>query len=411
MRILQIQHPEELKRIMQDIKVDPYGIKIMMPKAVNYLIKINFISNIAANILKQEMLSLGGDVAIARDALTGKSKKTDCLLIGSLSQLVRLSTKLKQQPFALNRVAEDLSHTLSDYQKDSFILNLGKHKLNLKNRRSYVMGIVNLTPDSFSGDGLYQSTVPASPAGRHGQQSTVSRIVDFVKETVDDGADIIDLGGESSRPQARPITVDEELKRTIPVIRKIAGKIKVPVSIDTSKPEVARQALDNGVEIVNDISGLRNPEMAKVVARYKAGLIIMHMKGNPRSMQKNPEYDSLIDDIIEYLACAIRHAERAGIDREKIIVDPGIGFGKTVEHNLEILKCLKEFKVLGRPLLVGPSRKSFIGKILDIPMQERLFGTVTSCVHAVKNGANIVRVHDVKAVKQALKISDAIEAI
>lgn len=401
MRILQINHPKYLKRIMQDIKVDPYGIKIMMPKARNYLIKINSLSNIAANILKQEMLSLGGDVALARDALTGKIKKTDCLVIGSLSQLSRLSLKLRQQPFTLNKVAEDLSHTLSDYEKKNFVLNLGRHKLNINEGHTRIMGIVNLTPDSFSGDGLYQSTV-------NSQQSAVSRIADFIEKMVDDGADIIDLGGESTRPQARPITVREELKRTIPVIKRIIKKVKVPVSIDTSKPEVAKQALDNGAAIVNDITGLRNPEMAKVVCGYKAALVIMHMKGTPRSMQNDPEYDSLIDEIIEFLAQAIKHAEVLGIDKEKIIVDPGIGFGKTAEHNLEILNNLREFKILGRPLLVGPSRKSFIGKILGVSPQERVFGSIASCIQAVRNGANIVRVHDVKAVKQALKVSDSI---
>ncbi|MCX5702147.1 MAG: dihydropteroate synthase [Candidatus Omnitrophica bacterium] len=404
MRILQIHHPKYLKRLMQDIKVDAYGIKIMVPKAMNYLIKINSLSNIAANILKQEMLSLGGDVAIARDALTGKTKKTDCLLIGSLSELSRLSVKLRQQPFSLNKVALDLSHTLSDYEKKNFVLNLGRHKLILKDGHSCIMGIVNLTPDSFSGDGFYRSTVDRRP-------STTSEIVEFIEKMVSEGADIIDLGAESTRPEARPITVREELKRTIPVIKRITKKIKVPISIDTSKPEVAKQALDNGVEIVNDITGLRNPEMTKVVSRYKAALVIMHMKGKPRSMQKDPKYNSLIDEIIEFLTQAIRHAEAAGIDKEKIIVDPGIGFGKTAEHNLEILKNLREFKILGQPLLVGPSRKSFIGKILGVSPQERIFGTIASCIQAASNGANIVRVHDVKAVKQALKVSDSINNI
>jgi dihydropteroate synthase len=205
--------------------------------------------------------------------------------------------------------------------------------------------------------------------------------------------------------------VKEEIKRVIPVIKALAKKIKVPISIDTHKPEVARQALDNGAVIVNDITGLRNLKMAKLVARYNAGVVIMHMKGNPRTMQINPEYESLIDEIIEFLDKAIKRAREIGVDKEKIIVDPGIGFGKALEHNLEILKRLNEFKVLGRPILVGPSRKSFIGKILNVQAQERLFGTLSACVLAVKNGAKIVRVHDVKEVKQALKVLDRIERI
>ena len=227
---------------------------------------------------------------------------------------------------------------------------------------------------------------------------------------VNDGADIIDIGGESTRPGAEPIPVKEELERTIPIIKKIARKIKVPISIDTYKPEVARQALDCGAVMVNDITGLNN-KMAKIVSKYKAGVVLMHMKGNPRTMQNNPVYKSLIDEITEYLDKAISEAVAWGIDRERIIVDPGIGFGKTLEHNLEILKRLREFKILGRPMLVGPSRKSFLGKILNAGPQERIFGTVSACVLAVKNGANVIRVHDVKAVKEAIKVLNTISNV
>jgi len=408
MRVLEVSNQKDLKSIMQDIKVDPYGIKIMVPKAITHLVRINSVSNIAANILKQEMLSLGGDVAIARHALTGKTKKTDCLVMGNLTQLIRLNDKLGRQPFGLNELARDLSKTLANYQKDNFILNLGKYKLNL-NSRTLIIGIVNLTPDSFSGDGLYRVSGIALPAGRQGYR--VSDVVDFVEKMVDDGADIVDIGGESSRPRAKAVSVKEEIKRVIPVIKALAKKIKVPISIDTYKPQVARQALDNGAVIVNDITGLINLKMAKLAARYNAGVIVMHMKGNPRTMQINPKYESLIDEIIEFLDKAINRAQDAGIYREKIIVDPGIGFGKTLEHNLEILKRLRELKVLGRPILVGPSRKSFIGKILNVRAKERLSGTLSACVLAVKNGANLVRVHDVKEVKQALKVLDKIERV
>ena len=256
-----------------------------------------------------------------------------------------------------------------------------------------IMGIVNLTPDSFSGDGLYK---------------TQNSIVDFAEKMVEDGADIIDVGGESSRPGAEPVSIEEELQRTIPAVKALSKKIKVPISIDTHKPEVARQALDNGALMVNDITGLNNTEMLRIVAQYKAAVVIMHMQGNPRTMQDNPVYKSLIDEIIEYLDKAIVRAVEAGIDRNKIIVDPGIGFGKTAGHNLEILNRLSELKVLGRPLLVGASRKSFIGKILDSGPQERIFGTVSACVLAVKNGANLLRVHDVKPVSEAIKVAEAI---
>jgi dihydropteroate synthase len=398
-RILEISNPRDIKQIMQDIGVDPYGMEIMQPKAMHYLIKMNSISNITANILKQEMLSLGGEVAVARGALTGKLKKTDCLLMGNLSQFNRLNQKLNKQPFGLDKLAEDFFLTLKNYQRDNFVLDLGRYKLNLGSR-IHIMGIVNLTPDSFSGDGLYQIS---------NIKNQKSKIIDFVKKMINDGADIVDVGGESSRPGAKPVSVKEELARTIPIIKLLIKRIKVPISIDTYKPEVARLALDNGAMIVNDITALRDPKMARLVAGYKAGLVIMHMKGEPRTMQKNPQYFSLIDEITEFLQKAINRAQEFGINKEKIIIDPGIGFGKTCEHNLEILKRLSEFKVLGRPILIGPSRKSFIGKILNVEPQERIFGTLSACVLAAKNGARVVRVHDVKAVRQALKIFEAID--
>jgi dihydropteroate synthase len=387
---------------MHEIKVDPYGIRIMVPKGITYAVRINSLSCIAANILKQEMLSLGAEVAVSRDTLTGRTRKTECLLMGSLSQLQRLNEKLNKQPFGLNRLAKELNESVAKYQKDSFIIDLGRYKLELKPGKARLMGIANITSDSFSGDGLYQKS---------NIKNQISKIIDYIEKMIRDGADIVDIGGESSRPGARPVPVKEELSRTIPVIKALAKKIKVPISIDTYKPEVARAALDNGAAIVNDISGLRNPKMRKVIAKHKAAVIIMHMKGNPRSMQKRPRYRSLINEITEYLDSAINSGIASGIDREKIIIDPGIGFGKTVEHNLEILRRLKEFKILGRPIMVGPSRKSFIGEILNAGPEARIFGTVSACLLAVKNGAHILRVHDVKELRQALKVSEAVSNI
>lgn len=408
MRILQISDPKNLRKIMQDIKVDDYGIRIMLPKAIHHLIRINSLSCIAANILKQEMLSLGADAAVARNTLTGKAKNTDCLLMGTLSQFTHLIEKLKQQPFGLNRLALDLSRGLDNYQRNNFTLDLGRYKLNIKENRTLIMGIMNLTPDSFSGDGLYKGLPPTSVNRSQTKGTVPDRVVDYAQKLVDDGADVIDIGGESSRPGAKPVPLKEELERTIPVIRKIVRKIKTPISIDTYKPEVARRALDSGAVMVNDITGLRDAKMAKVVSQYKAGIIIMHMQGNPATMQSNLTYNSLLDDIIDYLEKAINRGVSYGIDRERIILDPGIGFGKKLEHNLEILKKIKEFKILGRPLLVGVSRKSFIGKILNAEPRERIFGALSSCILAMKNGVNILRVHDVKEVKQAVKVAEAI---
>ena len=394
MRILKSCSPESIKQAMRDIQVDPYGIDIMWPKAVNYIIKLNALSNIAANILKQEMLSFGAEAALARGALTGKTKKTDILLIGNLAQFRKLTGKLKSQPFGLEKLSIELDNAINNYQDNSFLVAAGRYKLNLS-ASAHIMGIINITPDSFSGDGL--------------NNYPISKIIDYAQKLVEEGADILDIGGESSRPGAKPVSSKVELARVIPVIKALDKKVKLPISIDTYKPDVAKRALDNGAVILNDISGLRNSKMAKLASKYKAAVIIMHMKGTPLNMQKNAKYLSVVDEIIEYLGSSINMAQAAGVKREKIIVDPGLGFGKTVEQNLEILKNLNSFKALGRPILVGPSRKSFIGKILNERPENRVYGSVSSALSAVKEGAKIVRVHDVKAVKQALKIEEAIE--
>lgn len=378
---------------MQDINVDAYGIKIMLPKAQSRLLKIDSLNNIPANILKQEMLSLGGDVALSRDALTGKTKKTDCLLMGNISQLNRLSDKLRKQPFGLSRISRDINLVLKGGRKDTFHLKAGKYSLKLGNR-AYIMGIVNVTGDSFSGDGVLNLDT--------------DKIVEYAMRLIKEGADIIDVGGESTRPGAKPVSLKDEAKRVIPVIKSLVKKAGIPVSVDTYKPEVAKMALDCGASIVNDVSGLRDPKMAKVISCYKATVVIMHMLKNPRSMQNNPKYDSLIDDIFLYLESAIEKAEAFGIGKQSIIIDPGIGFGKALRDNLEILKRLSEFKSLGKPVLIGVSRKSFIGKLLNNRPDNRISGTIASCVNARMNRADIFRVHDVKAVKEALTITDSI---
>ncbi|MBM3243567.1 MAG: dihydropteroate synthase [Candidatus Omnitrophica bacterium] len=393
MRILDLSSQKELTALMKKMNVDNYGIKIMLPKAQSRLLKINSLSNTSANILKQEMLSLGGDVAISRDALTGKVKKTDCLVMGNLSQLYHLSNKLKKQPFGLNSIAEDISVVLENSQKNKFMLKAGKYELNLSNS-SCIMGIINITNDSFSGDGFLNLS--------H------SNVIKYAMRLIKDGADIIDVGGESSRPGARPVSLKEETKRVIPIIKLLVKNVTIPVSIDTYKPELAKMALDCGVSIVNDISGLRNPNMAKIISRYKAAIVIMHMLKKPVNMQLGPNYGSLIDEIALYLKKAVDKATEAGINAKSIIIDPGIGFGKTLQHNLEIIKRLREFKSLGKPILIGTSRKTFIGNLLNLGPKDRVFGTVSSCVHTRINGANIFRVHDVKAVREALTITDNI---
>ena len=258
--------------------------------------------------------------------------------------------------------------------------------------RTYVMGILNVTPDSFSDGGMFLNTEKAVKRGL---------------EMVEEGADFIDIGGESTRPGAEVIGLDEELRRVVPVISRLVNAIEIPISIDTYKPEVASRALDAGASIVNDISGLHyDQRVADVVAKHKASIVLMHIKGTPQTMQLNPEYKNVVEDICSYLQEGIQIAENRGI--EQIIIDPGIGFGKRIEHNLEIIKHLQEFKRFCYPILVGPSRKSFIGKILNLPVDERLEGTAAAVAVAVMNGANIVRVHDVKQMKRITQMVDAI---
>ncbi|NWF98031.1 MAG: dihydropteroate synthase [Nitrospirae bacterium] len=263
-------------------------------------------------------------------------------------------------------------------------------------RRTCIMGILNVTPDSFSDGGLYFEK---------------SLAIERAKQMVEDGADIIDIGGESTRPGAEPVSLDEELNRTIPVIEALAKEIKVPISIDTYKSVVAEKALNAGASIVNDISGLRfDPEMAKIVAKYKVPVVIMHIKGTPRNMQKEPFYENLIAEIKQYIEDSINIALNTGIDKDKIIIDPGIGFGKTFEHNLEIIHRLSEFSTFGKPVLIGLSRKAFIGKILNnaSPL-ERVEGTAAAVAISIMNGANIIRVHDVKQMTMVAKVADAIK--
>jgi len=257
------------------------------------------------------------------------------------------------------------------------------------------MGILNVTPDSFSDGGIYFDK---------------ARAVERAFRMAEEGADIIDIGGQSTRPGSEPVPVEEELKRTIPVIEALKGRLGIPVSIDTYRAEVAKRAVEAGADMINDISGLMfDPEMAHAVAKAGVPVVIMHIKGTPKDMQANPVYEALIPEVMDYLREGIRLAVSAGVKEDMIVVDPGIGFGKTFEHNLEILNRLGDFTLLGKPILVGVSRKAFIGKILgDAPPSERLEGTLAAVSIAVLNGANIVRVHDVREVSKAVKVADAV---
>jgi dihydropteroate synthase len=262
-------------------------------------------------------------------------------------------------------------------------------------QRPCIMGILNVTPDSFSDGGNFLL-----------RDAAVERALKMES----DGADIIDVGGESTRPGAEKISIKEEIQRVVPVIEEITKRVHIPVSIDTYKSAVAEAAVSAGASMINDISGLRfDPRMPSIAALHKIPVVIMHIKGTPENMQKNPVYKALIPEIMDYLREGIEIAIEAGIPEDRIIIDPGIGFGKTVEHNLEIIKRVHEFEGLGKPILLGHSRKSFIGRVLeDLPVTDRLEGTAAAAAIGIFNGANILRVHDVKEMVRVAKTADAI---
>jgi dihydropteroate synthase len=261
-------------------------------------------------------------------------------------------------------------------------------------RRTVLMGILNVTPDSFY-DG--------------GRRPDPARAVADGVALAEAGAEIIDVGGESTRPGARPVSAEEELERVLPVIRGLRNAVSTPISIDTYKAKVARSALDAGADIVNDISALRfDPEMAALVARESVPVVLMHMQGTPRTMQVEPRYDDVVGEVREFLTGQVRRAAEAGIQLGNIIIDPGIGFGKALQHNLTLLRHLSSFTSLGQPLLVGASRKTFIGKILNLAPEARLEGSLAVAVAAVMAGGNIIRAHDVKETQRAIRVLDAI---
>ncbi len=313
------------------------------------------------------------------------------ILAGSWEQLKRAASVANADLPLLSKKIDSLldNYMHSDYKIDcrGKILDLGS--------RTYVMGILNVTPDSFSDGGRYAD---AERALAHGREMAAA------------GADIIDVGGESTRPGSQPLSEEEELRRIIPVIERLSAELAVPISVDTYKATVAEKALRAGASIVNDISGLRfSPEMARVAADYGAAVIVMHIKGTPRDMQQNPVYDDVIAEITAYLEEGIGIALRAGVDRERVLIDPGIGFGKTLEHNLVILERLDEFRGLGRPIVLGTSRKKFIGTVLDVPSpEERVFGTAATVALGIERGASIVRVHDVRQMVQVVRMTDAV---
>ncbi len=392
-RLLDISHREDLYQELARVGVDPAAWEIFRAKSTVRALKISGLSVAGANILKQTALVAGADCAVHRNAINGKVRKTDAILFATERQIEEICQRLRHQPECAQRLVPILSELGTNLMPQAPVLTVGQRKFEL-GKRVLIMGILNVTPDSFYDGGRY-----FEPA----------RAVEQGIRLSEEGADIIDIGAESTRPGSSPVPEKEQLRRLRPVLRQLARKVKAPISVDTTSARVAEAVLDAGAGMINDISGLTfDRRMAKVVARAGVPIIVMHIKGKPRTMQKNPVYQDLMAEIVDGLARSIRQGVDAGIAPDKILVDPGIGFGKTAGHNLEILRRLKELRTLGKPIVIGPSRKSFIGAVLNLPVEERLEGTIAACVIGALNGADIVRVHDVKAMHRALALKDAV---
>ena len=356
-------------------------------------VRLENVGGKAAAILKQECLASGCDCAISPDVARFDETPRAVCIIANLRQYARLLDRLPRQPFGLGEIGEEVRETLEAYEAGRRPAWVCRGKKIATEARTVVMGIVNVTPDSFSGDGVGRD---AEAAIRQG--------LAFVEA----GADILDVGGESTRPESDEVTVAEEWARIGPVIEALVAQSGVAVSVDTRKAEVAEKALAAGAHIVNDVGGLRAAGMKEVVAAAGAGAVIMHMQGEPKTMQVEPKYEDLMGEVYGFLCELMEAAMAAGVDEKAIAVDPGFGFGKTPEHNLAIVRRLRELHSLGRPVVLGASRKATIGKVLDKPAEERIMGTAATCAAGIVSGAHVIRVHDVAEMAQVAKMTDAI---
>ncbi|MBD3348058.1 MAG: dihydropteroate synthase [Candidatus Eisenbacteria bacterium] len=392
-RVVIVPSLQDAAREMELAEVSPGGIRAMAGKCRTLVIKVVDADVPTAHILKQQMLSLGGDAAVAKDVLVHGVDSTDVLLIGTHVQMRELTRKLGWQPFGLPELGEKIAALLDTVEgTPRGVVRARRHELRL-GERAHIMAVLNVTPDSFSDGGEFLQP---------------SEALDHALRMADEGADIIDVGGQSSRPGSEPVSEEDELKRVVPVISRIAEEWKGPISVDTYRSRVAKDALEVGASMVNDITALSGDErMPSVIADSDAACVLMHMKGTPADMQNDPSYGDVVGEIAFFLHEAIERARAAGIADDRIMVDPGIGFGKTAGHNLTILRRLSELAVLDMPVVVGTSRKAFIGKVLDLPVTDRLEGTIATAVYAVAQGARVLRVHDVAPVSRAVRMVEA----
>jgi dihydropteroate synthase len=394
-RVCRLDGPADARRLMARAGVSTKGIEIMAPKLRGVTLHLAGLRFATATILKQEALVVGAEAAVHKDLVVRRTETTDVILGGSLTQLYKLCAKLRGQQFGLSALADELERVLA-VRDAAPVWHLRGRRLTLD--EPLVMGIVNLTADSFSGDGLAADTAAA---------------VERARAMLEAGAAIIDVGAESTRPGAEPVDAETELERLLPVVRGLVALPGAVISVDTYKPAVAEACLAAGVQIINDVTGLRGPDnddaMARVAAEYGAGVVVMHMQGSPRDMQRDPWYDDLGRELHDFFLERLRVCVGAGLPAEAVALDPGIGFGKRLEHNLALLNHPEWFSGLGRPIVVGASRKSFIGGLTAAPVGERLPGTLAAHTVALLRGAHLLRVHDVPQAVQALRVAAAIE--
>lgn len=384
-----LSHANE--RILLACGVDPASLPYLEPKLTHKNLLLEGVKLYAANILKQSMLSIGGDVAVHRHVISGKVEYSNCIIMGDIRHYRLLVEKLKSQP-GLEPVAEIIDEQIfSEVKRLELVLGGKSYHWDCL---PVIMGILNVTPDSFSDGGLYRDTEKA---------------LDHALAMIENGADIIDVGGESSRPGSDSVDVLEEISRVVPLIKKLADKTSIPISIDTSKASVAKAAIDAGASLINDISALSSdPDMLNLAKESGSGVLLMHMRGTPKTMQQDTYYNDIIDEIYNYLNLKIQECLNAGINSSSILVDPGVGFGKDLAGNLCIINHIEEFRSLKVPIVLGHSKKSFIGSILDKTTDQRQVGTDAVSAWAIIKGVDILRVHDVEHTQQVRSVINSI---
>jgi dihydropteroate synthase len=375
---------------LQRIGVDPKSFKIFADKAHHNVLKIDSLSCARANVLKQTALICGADAAIPRSAyFGGKKRKVSVLLFANDRELLKIRRRLIEQQWLMPVVRD-----IDGYMKRKMCPSVRIRKKTIRFTRTYVMGVMNITPDSFYAGSRYNDA---------GIVREVIHRMDKAK------VDIIDIGAESSRPGSRAVSARTEISRLKKVLPAVAKNTRKLVSVDTKKADVAAYAIDHGASIINDISALRfDKKMTSIISSTKVGLILMHMKGTPRTMQRDPQYQDLMGEMHAFFQKRLAYGMERGIDVQQVLIDPGLGFGKRLFDNYEIINRLSELAIFNRPICVGHSRKSFIGKPSALPPEERLEGTLGVASLLINNGAHILRVHDVLSVKRVAVLTDRI---